>query len=78
MKCFKVLRDYRRVAHTLTDDASGIASLHNIILAGWPPARYRVTPSPRQTPPRFAGALAGGLSDAATLAYRFLFIEAAP
>jgi hypothetical protein len=34
MKCFKTLRDYRRAAHTLTDAASGIANLHNIILAG--------------------------------------------
>lgn len=34
MKCFKILRDYRRAARTLTDTASGIAHLHNIILAG--------------------------------------------
>ncbi|MET9301288.1 transposase family protein [Micromonospora aurantiaca] len=34
MKCFKILRDYRRAAHTLADAASGIANLHNIILAG--------------------------------------------
>ncbi|MEV4665425.1 transposase family protein [Micromonospora echinofusca] len=34
MKCFKILPDYRRAAHTLTDTASGIAHLHNIILAG--------------------------------------------
>ncbi|EWM64997.1 hypothetical protein J3R08_001808 [Micromonospora sp. HB375] len=34
MKCFKILRDYRRAAHTLADTASGIAHLHNIILAG--------------------------------------------
>ena len=34
MKTFKILRDYRRAAHTLTDTASGIAQLHNIILAG--------------------------------------------
>jgi len=34
VKCFKILRDYRRAAHTLTDAASGIAHLHNIIVAG--------------------------------------------
>ncbi|GAA3783372.1 hypothetical protein GCM10022225_84510 [Plantactinospora mayteni] len=34
MKCFKILRDYRRAASTLADTASGIAHLHNIILAG--------------------------------------------
>ncbi len=34
MKTFTILRDYRRAAHTLTDTASGIAHLHNIILAG--------------------------------------------
>ncbi len=34
MKTFKILRDYRRAAHTLTDTTSGIAHLHNIILAG--------------------------------------------
>ncbi|MFC6018500.1 transposase family protein [Plantactinospora solaniradicis] len=34
MKCFKILRDYRRAARTLADTASGIAHLHNIILAG--------------------------------------------
>jgi len=34
MKCFKILRDYRRAAHTLADTASGIANLHNIILTG--------------------------------------------
>ncbi len=34
MKTFKILRDYRRAARTLTDTASGIAHLHNIILAG--------------------------------------------
>jgi len=34
MKCWKILRDYRRAARTLTDTASGIAHLHNIILAG--------------------------------------------
>jgi hypothetical protein len=34
MKCFKILRDYRRAAHTLADAASGIANLHNIILTG--------------------------------------------
>lgn len=31
MTCFKILRDYRRAAHTLTDTASGIANLHNIM-----------------------------------------------
>ncbi|GIJ30587.1 hypothetical protein Vqi01_57490 [Micromonospora qiuiae] len=31
---FKILRDYRRAAHTLTDTASGIAHIHNIILLG--------------------------------------------
>jgi hypothetical protein len=34
MKTFKILRDYRRAANTLADTASGIAHLHNIILAG--------------------------------------------
>ncbi|SIM54502.1 transposase family protein [Micromonospora cremea] len=34
MKCFKILRDYCRAAHTLADAACGIANLHNIILAG--------------------------------------------
>lgn len=34
MKNFKILRDYRRAAHTLADTASGVANLHNIILAG--------------------------------------------
>ncbi|WP_328418583.1 transposase family protein [Micromonospora sp. NBC_00389] len=34
MKCFNILRDYRRAARTLADTASGIANLHNIILAG--------------------------------------------
>ncbi|ABP55285.1 hypothetical protein Strop_2844 [Salinispora tropica CNB-440] len=34
MKTFTILRDNRRAAHTLTDTASGIAHLHNIILAG--------------------------------------------
>jgi hypothetical protein len=34
MTRFKILRDYRRAAHTLADAASGIANLHNIILAG--------------------------------------------
>ncbi|MFI6257065.1 hypothetical protein [Micromonospora zamorensis] len=29
-----ILRDYRRAGHTLADAASGIANLHNIILAG--------------------------------------------
>jgi hypothetical protein len=30
LKCFKILRDYRRAARTLTDTASDIAHLHNI------------------------------------------------
>ena len=30
MKCFKILRDYRRAAHAWPDAASGIANLHNI------------------------------------------------
>jgi hypothetical protein len=34
MKCFEILRDYRRAARTLTNAVSGIAHLHNIILAG--------------------------------------------
>lgn len=34
MKCWKVLRDYRRAASTLADTASAIAHLHNIALAG--------------------------------------------
>ncbi|OWV09600.1 hypothetical protein B5D80_08705 [Micromonospora wenchangensis] len=34
MKTFKILRDYRRAARTFADTASGIAHLHNIILAG--------------------------------------------
>jgi hypothetical protein len=33
MKCWKILRDYRRAAHTLTDAVSGIAHLHNIVHA---------------------------------------------
>ncbi|MEH1055898.1 transposase family protein [Micromonospora sp. CPCC 206171] len=33
MKCWKILRDYRRAANTLADAASGIAHLHNIALA---------------------------------------------
>ena len=34
MKNFKILRDYRRAASALADTVSGIAHLHNIILAG--------------------------------------------
>jgi hypothetical protein len=34
MKEFKILRDYRRAAHTLTDTAAGIAHLYNILIAG--------------------------------------------
>ncbi|MET8854502.1 transposase family protein, partial [Amycolatopsis sp. NPDC004625] len=33
MKNFKILRDYRRAASTLADTVSGIANLHNILLA---------------------------------------------
>jgi len=32
MKCWKILRDYRRAASTLNDTVSGIAHLHNILL----------------------------------------------
>jgi hypothetical protein len=34
MKCWKILRDYRRAASTLGDTVSGIAHLHNILLIG--------------------------------------------
>jgi hypothetical protein len=34
MKEWKILRDYRRAAHTLIDTASGIAYLYNIVLTG--------------------------------------------
>lgn len=34
MKSWKILRDYRRAARTLTDTASAIAHLHNIALSG--------------------------------------------
>jgi DDE superfamily endonuclease/Helix-turn-helix of DDE superfamily endonuclease len=34
MKCWNILRDYRRAAHTLADTVSGIAHLHNICLLG--------------------------------------------
>jgi hypothetical protein len=34
MKCWKILRDYRRAASTLADAVSGIAHLHNITLTG--------------------------------------------
>ena len=34
MKEWKILRDYRRAAHTLTDTASGIAHMYNLVLAG--------------------------------------------
>jgi hypothetical protein len=34
MKCWKILRDYRRAASTLGDTMSGIAHLHNILLTG--------------------------------------------
>jgi hypothetical protein len=32
LKCWKILRDYRRAATTLHDTAAGIAYLHNIAL----------------------------------------------
>jgi hypothetical protein len=34
MKCWKILRDYRHDASTLTDAVSGIDHLHNVTLAG--------------------------------------------
>ena len=34
MKVWKILRDCRRAAHTLTDTASGMAHLYNIVTAG--------------------------------------------
>ncbi|REH46274.1 DDE superfamily endonuclease [Kutzneria buriramensis] len=34
VKCWKILRDYRRAASTLADTASGIAHLHNLPLTG--------------------------------------------
>lgn len=34
MKEWKILRDYRRAASTLTDTAAGIAHLYNIVIAG--------------------------------------------
>jgi hypothetical protein len=34
MKCWKVLRDYRRAAGTLADTASAIAHFHNLVLIG--------------------------------------------
>ncbi|SDJ04515.1 Helix-turn-helix of DDE superfamily endonuclease [Actinokineospora alba] len=34
MKNWKILRDYRRAAHTLRDTASAIANLHNITITG--------------------------------------------
>jgi hypothetical protein len=34
MKQWKILRDYRRAARTLTDNAAGIAHLYNIITTG--------------------------------------------
>jgi hypothetical protein len=34
LETHKILRDYRRAAHTLAVTASGIAHLHNIALAG--------------------------------------------
>jgi len=32
MKCWKILRDYRRAASTLGDAVSGVAHLHDIAL----------------------------------------------
>ena len=37
LKCWKILRDYRRAATTLHDTASGITYLHNIALAALTP-----------------------------------------
>ena len=34
LKTYKILRDYRRAARTLTTTAGGIAHLHDIALAG--------------------------------------------
>jgi hypothetical protein len=34
MKQWKILRDYRRAASTLTDTAAGIAQLYNIVITG--------------------------------------------
>ena len=34
LKTYKILRDYRRAARTLTTTAAGIAHLHNIALTG--------------------------------------------
>jgi hypothetical protein len=34
LKCWKILRDYRRAARTLADTASGIAQLHNMAVIG--------------------------------------------
>jgi hypothetical protein len=34
MKEWKILRDYRRAAHTLADTAAGIANLYNIVRTG--------------------------------------------
>jgi hypothetical protein len=34
MKCWKILRDYRRAGHTLSHAVSEIAQLHNIALTG--------------------------------------------
>jgi hypothetical protein len=43
MKEWKIMRDYRRAAHTLTDTAFGIAHLYNILIAGWPDLPRRPT-----------------------------------
>jgi hypothetical protein len=34
LKTWKILRDYRRAASTLTDTASGIAHLHHLLAGG--------------------------------------------
>jgi hypothetical protein len=34
LKCWKILRDYRRAASTLHDTAAGIARLHNLTITG--------------------------------------------
>ena len=34
MKEWKILRDYRRAASTLSDTAAGVAHLYNIVITG--------------------------------------------
>ncbi|MEV4764856.1 HAD family hydrolase [Micromonospora chokoriensis] len=59
MKCFRILRDYRRATRTLADAASGSANLHTIILAGRPPAepslRRRHLRGPSRTVSNYPG-----------------------